>query len=310
MILCITPNPALDRTLTVSGYTAGGVFRPDEVNVKAGGKGINVARAVAALGGNALCAGFLGGYQGRYLASLAAAEGLNTRWIFVDHVETRICTILVDPATGQSTGIYEAGFDVSEANWHHLLDVLQPDLDNSCYISFSGSLPAASSLPHFSNMLHRLTASGHRVWVDTSGAALAEAARIPGIALKVNTDEISELLGEVIVTPEDSVHVARQLQQKTLAPVVITLGAMGAVWVDKARTYEARPPRVTAVNAVGSGDSFLAGLLLALEAAQAIPEAMRQAVAVGTANSLSVSGASFSLADVERLSQQVMITSS
>ncbi|MBE2267817.1 MAG: hexose kinase [Anaerolinea sp.] len=309
MIVCITPNPALDRTLVVPGYTAGGVFRPQSVIVKAGGKGMNVARAVRSLGGEALCAGFLGGYQGRLLESLAAEEGLAARWTFIDGVETRICTILVEPSNGQTSGIYEAGFDVPAEHWQGLYADVRAKLSSSDTVSFSGSLPSASSLPHFTDVLRRLIADGARVWVDTSGAALREAARIPGVALKVNADEAAELSGESIASAGDAARVAKRFTQITGAPVVITLGGDGAIWVDSAAAFHALPPPVRVVNTTGSGDSFLAGLLLALEQGWCAADALRQAVAVGTANSLSLSGAAFSLEDVQNIGQQISVDS-
>lgn len=309
MIVCITPNPALDRTLVVPGYTSGGIFRPQSVIVKAGGKGMNVARAALSLGGEPLCMGFLGGYQGSYLEHLAAEEGLEAHWTFIEGAETRICTILVEPDSGETSGIYEAGFDVPAESWHGLYSHLCCLMSADDTVSFSGSLPSASSLPHFAELLTRLLADGRRVWVDSSGAALRSAAAIQGVTLKVNADEAAELSGEPITSPGSAAHAAYKLTCITKAPVIITLGGDGAVWVDANAAYHARPPQVKVVNTTGSGDSFLAGLLLALEANQSIPDALRQAVAVGTANSLSLSGASFSAAEVKEIGTKVTVDS-
>ncbi|MFN8531388.1 MAG: hexose kinase [Anaerolineae bacterium] len=309
MIICITPNPALDRTLVVPGYASGGVFRPQSVIVKAGGKGMNVARAARSLGGEPLCMGFLGGYQGRYLEHLAAEEGLSAHWTFIEGAETRICTILVEPGSGQTSGIYEAGFDVPAESWQGLYTYLRDNTSPRDTLSFSGSLPSASSLPHFGQVLESLLADRRRVWVDSSGAALKIAAAIQGVTLKVNADEATELSGEPITSPMSAAYAAYKLTRITDAPVIITLGGDGAVWVDAIAGYHALPPPVKVVNTTGSGDSFLAGLLLALEANQSIPDALRQAVAVGTANSLSLSGASFSPAEVKQIGERVIVKS-
>src|SRR5512133_1720831 len=101
MIICITPNPAIDRTLLLHSLTVGDVHRAENVIVVAGGKGLNVARAIRTLGSEPLCMGFTGGHAGRLLADLAQKEGLNSLWTWTD-VETRTCTILV-PANGEAT---------------------------------------------------------------------------------------------------------------------------------------------------------------------------------------------------------------
>ena len=95
MILCVTLNPALDRTLVVRDFAKGGVFRPQENRVAAGGKGINVARAVQILGGQAMCGGFLGGFSGQSLDRMVQKEGLQARWTWLEDRETRTCVILV-----------------------------------------------------------------------------------------------------------------------------------------------------------------------------------------------------------------------
>src|SRR5678815_4464903 len=94
MILCITPNPAIDRTLLVPNLTLGNVQRAQQTIVAAGGKGLNVARAIRTLGGEAVAMGFAGGHAGRLLGDLAQAEGLDSSWTWTNS-ETRTCTILI-----------------------------------------------------------------------------------------------------------------------------------------------------------------------------------------------------------------------
>ena len=104
MILCVTPNPALDHTLTVQHMKPGEVMRASNTRLTAGGKGVNVARAIRTLGGEALCLGFLGGQTGELLATLAQQEGLNTRWTWIN-AETRTCIIVLSGDSGEATVI-------------------------------------------------------------------------------------------------------------------------------------------------------------------------------------------------------------
>ena len=108
MILCVTPNPAVDRTLTVPGIRLGEVSRAARALVAAGGKGLNVARVARAFGAEARCAGFLGGHSGQLVAELAEREGLCGGWTWIDG-ETRTCLIIVDPQGGEATVINEVG---------------------------------------------------------------------------------------------------------------------------------------------------------------------------------------------------------
>ena len=119
MILCVTPNPALDRTMTVPGLHLGEAMRASYSFVTAGGKGLNVARVVRVLGGPVLCAGFLGGHSGHLLADLAEREGLPAAWTWFAG-ETRTSVILFDPQGGDATVVNEPGQEVTQEEWARL----------------------------------------------------------------------------------------------------------------------------------------------------------------------------------------------
>src|SRR5512140_2395370 len=142
MILCLTPNPAIDRTLLLPGLTAGNVHRAETVIVAAGGKGLNVARAIRTLGGKSLSMGFTGGHAGRLLADLAQREGLDASWTWVDS-ETRTCTILV-PASGDATVINEPGLPVSDLDWERLREDIRSSFAGNDLMCISGSWPPQS----------------------------------------------------------------------------------------------------------------------------------------------------------------------
>ena len=141
MILCITPNPAIDRTVILPGLVFGNVHRAQKVIVSAGGKGLNVARSIRSLGGEPLCMGFAGGHNGQLLAELAQKDGFHAAWTWLNS-ETRTCTILVSQ-DGDATVVNEPGLPVSSSDWERLRqDVLErlPFVRRAC---ISGSLPPA-----------------------------------------------------------------------------------------------------------------------------------------------------------------------
>jgi 1-phosphofructokinase family hexose kinase len=309
VILCVTPNPAIDRTLVVRNFAQGGVFRPQEYMAAAGGKGINVARAVQKLGGAAMCAGFLGGFAGQAIASLVEQENLSAQWTWLEGRETRTCVILVDPDTTLTTVVNEPGPTVTSADWLQFQGDLQQIIKDVSMVDFSGSLPPGSPIEAFSALVTELIASDKQVWVDTSGQALEAISHVRGINIKVNDVEAAALVNETIDTAADVALVGRRLCDQTGAAVVITRGSQGAVLVDQTGAWQATLPDINIKSGVGSGDSFLAGLLVGISNGETLSTALTMAAAAGTANALSIGGGQFTRLEFEQLLTQIQITS-
>jgi len=306
VILCLGPNPAIDRTFIIPGFQAGVIYRPERKIVTGGGKGMNVARAVRRLGGESLCAGFVGGHEGRYMAQLVEQEGLPSRWTWIEG-DTRTCTIVADPEAGQASVFNEFGPTVTADDWRRLqADMLAaaPELDMFC---ISGSLPLESPIESYQALIRALAETGKPVWVDTSGKSLRAAMALQGIGIKVNGEEAGEILRRDIADVESAADAAGEIGQKTGSPVVLTLGADGAVLVDHSGRWHAKPPPIRPVNAVASGDSFLAGLVVALNQGKPASEALRWAVAAGTANALNVGGAQIRMEDFQRMVMETIL---
>ena len=291
MILCITPNPAIDRTLVLPGLELGEVHRAREVIVAAGGKGLNVARTIRTLGGDPLCMGFAGGHTGRLLADLAQNEGLRSSWTSTDS-ETRTCTILVSP-NEDATVINEPGMPVSASAWKQLQADVQQQLALVELICISGSLPPNSSAEDFRGLLSTLVESGKHVWVDTSGMALRTALTHPDICIKVNGTELGEVLDVAVNDLASAQRALIKLHSPGRIASIVTLGSEGALLVTQDGRWHAQSQQVDVVSTVGSGDAFLGGLLCALDARRDWPDALGDAVAAGTANTLSAGGGQF-----------------
>jgi 1-phosphofructokinase family hexose kinase len=306
MILCLTPNPCIDRTVIVPGFRPGAVLRAGAAHIAAGGKGVNVARAVRALGGAARCAGPLGGPTGRRVAELAAAEGLDSVWTPI-RGETRTSIIIVDPAGGEATVINEPGPQLAPDEWARLAEDVRRAAGDAALVCISGSVPPGPAPDDYGALLTALAAAGRVVWADTSGAPLAAALRAAPAGLKVNQEEAGELLGASIPDARAALAAATELRRRGPQAVVITLGADGAVLAGPDGAWAARPPAIRAVSAVGSGDVFLGALAWALEQGRPTPEALRLAVAAGAANALMPGGARFDLGDVARLAAETAV---
>jgi 1-phosphofructokinase family hexose kinase len=308
MILCITPNPAIDRTIILPSLVLGNVHRAQKTIVAAGGKGLNVARTIRRLGGEVLCMGFAGGHAGHLLEDLAKNEGLHSSWTWTN-VETRICTILVSQ-NGDATVINEPGMPVSTSDWERLEQDIHEQIPSAGLVCISGSFPPDTSDENLQRLLDMLVAivdSGKQVWVDTSGAALLKVLTHPNVCVKVNGNEIGEVLGVEVRDLGAAKSALKMLGEHGLKACAITLGEEGALLVTKEGRWHAYGPRVRVVSTVGSGDAFLGGLVNALDCGKIWPEALREAVAVGSANTLSVGGGEFALHEFKDIREQIQV---
>jgi 1-phosphofructokinase family hexose kinase len=298
MLLCVTPNPALDRTLTVTNFALGGMFRPTSILNAAGGKGVNVARAARVFGAETLCMGPLGGQIGRLVAELAEKEGLRGAWTWVDKL-TRTCTIIVDTETYQVTNLFEQMDALSIEEWTQVQRDIEAHIHEAESVCISSSVPKGVTPAAFAEFVAALISSGKPIWVDTSGAPLEAAMKVPKVNIKINDEEAAAALGQPINDREQAISAARTLSQQSGGMVVITMGKHGAVLASSADGWFAMPPAIEVKSTVGSGDSFLAGLLIGLRKS---PEtALRLAVATGAANAMSIGGGQFARATVEEL---------
>ncbi len=270
MIVALTPNLTLDRVLTLDRpLVAGQLHRVPGVSVAAGGKGVNLARAVRAFGGDVTVAGVVGGFNGRKFEQLLQLEGLIG---VLEHGEgeTRECHILLGEAGEHPTELYEAGPPFQPRAVGRLVSRLPHG-----QVAVCGSLAPGTSQAAFVGLLRQL----HRPVVDSSGVGLQAALDAGAALIKPNEHELEGLTGSV------SVQAAQDLYRRTGVAVLLTLGERGAAYVGQ-EVWEAAAPQVEVLNPVGSGDSLLGAFLHALQQGQSIPDALQLGVAAGSANAL------------------------
>ena len=298
MILSVTPNPGLDRVVLIPGLVPGQIYEHPRLLTVSAGKGVSMARAARTLGADVVCAGFLGGTYGHYHEQLSTDEGLKIAWTWIE-AETRNCLILVDTVSHKATVVNEPGPTVTASDWQRLhTDLLRRSADAD-YVTFSGSLPPGSPFEAYANLLHDLIQAGTEVWVDTSGEALRTAMAARPAGIKVNGSEAAALVGTSADTVETAVQAAQDLRSQGIRNVALTLGEQGAVLVNGQGQWWARPPSIQVASAVGSGDSFFAGLITGLSRGLASDEALRWGVAAGAANALSLLAGKFEAAEFE-----------
>jgi len=303
MILCVTPSPAIDRTARVERLTLGAVLRPTEVLALPGGKGNNVARAADRLGALVTTTGFAGGHAGRWLVEALEAEGLNPRFVSVAS-ETRTTYVTVD-AGGRSVLVYEPGTPVTGQDVEALMTLLGTALlPSATWVAICGSPPPGMPPDGYAALVEASHAAGRRCLVDAGGPALAAALSARPDAVKVSRDEADSVTDARAV---DAVSAARALVARGAVLAVVTDGSRGAAAADARSSWTVDVPRIRAVDAIGSGDAFTAGLLVALDGGGSNDDALASAAAAGTANAETLGAGRFDVARQAELVSQVRV---
>jgi len=249
--------------------------------------------------------GFAGGHSGRLLADLAQKEGFSSSWTWTN-AETRNCTILI-AQNGDATVINEPGVSISTADWKQLSQDVQKQLPMVNRACLSGSLPPNSTAEDLRGLLRILVDSGKQIWVDTSGMALKVALDYPELCIKVNGNEIGDMLGLELNDLASAERALVLLREHGLTTSVITLGPVGALLATQEGKWHAQGPKVNVVSTVGSGDAFLGGFVSALDAGKDWPKALCDAVAAGTANTLSPGGGQFGIETFYEIHEQISV---
>ena len=287
MITTVTLNASIDKAYVMQEAIENGtVMRVKEVRNTAGGKGLNVAKIAVICGAEVLATGFAGGFNGRYLESLAAESHVATRFCHVEG-ETRSCINILDPKYG-STEYLEPGFSVKEEDLARFLTEFPGVIGKSTVVTMSGSAPVGIPSDIYRRMTELAKAAGAKVILDTSGDYLKEGLQGRPFMIKPNGDEIEALLGIRAEDPEAVFRAASELRVKYGIPwVVISLGGNGAVLSCDEGVFHGLPPKLDPVNTVGCGDSMVGAFAVALERALSPREALRYAVAVSAAAAMS-----------------------
>ena len=287
MITTVTLNASIDKAYVMQEAIENGtVMRIKEVRNTAGGKGLNVAKIAVICGAEVLATGFAGGFNGRYLESLAAESHVATRFCHVEG-ETRSCINILDPKYG-STEYLEPGFSVKEEDLARFLTEFPGVIGKSTVVTMSGSAPVGIPSDIYRRMTELAKEAGAKVILDTSGDYLKEGLQGRPFMIKPNEDEIEALLGIRAEDPEAVFRAASELRVKYGIPwVVISLGGNGAVLSCDEGVFHGLPPKLDPVNTVGCGDSMVGAFAVALERALSPREALRYAVAVSAAAAMS-----------------------
>jgi 1-phosphofructokinase len=278
MIVTVTPNPSLDRTLEVEELRRGEVVRAYADRSDPGGKGVNVSRALVANGHRSRAVLPLGGADGELLASLL--EGLGIEVAAVPIAAAIRSNVTVVEPNGTVTKLNAPGPRLSDIEVEALLERAVAAADGAGWVVASGSLAPGTPDDLYARLAVSVRPVGARVAVDTSGPAVESVLAAGPDLLKPNEEELSEVTGVVPETLGDVVVAANELRSRGVKTVLVSLGASGAVLVDGGQAFHAESGVIVPRSTVGAGDALLAGFLAAGGDG---PEALAEGVAWGAA---------------------------
>jgi 6-phosphofructokinase 2 len=284
-IVTLTFSPCIDKSTTIPELIAEKKLRCARPKLEPGGGGINVARAIKKLGGEAIAVYPAGGYTGKFFNHLLQQDQVASIVIETKN-ETRENIIVREESTNRQYRFGMPGEELTTDEWQRCIDVIGEIKDLS-FIVASGSLPPGVPVDVYVQLAKLAKIKNAKLIVDTSGEALKQVAREGVYLLKPNLGELSSLVDKEMIAPEMAAGMARILITQGKAEViVVSMGAAGAILVTKDAEYKVTPPAVLKKSTVGAGDSMVAGIVHALSAQKSLEEALRYGVACGTAATL------------------------
>jgi len=306
-ITTVTLNAAIDKTYYVPSFETGKISRIPQMFAFPGGKGINVARVLSQLGNDVVASGFVAGSNGDFIERALDEQGIAHDFVRAAG-ESRLCLNIIDQSTGSSTELLEPGPTIDAAQTEAMRLKIRELAKQSRIVIFSGSVPKGIEPGIYAELVGIAKAEGATVFLDSSNEALLRGIEAKPFMIKPNEDEMAALLRSSGTSPEDVEDGIRKLLERGLGLVAVSLGAEGAVVGFEGSLYRVTIPRIEAVNTVGCGDSFVAGMASGFAAGEPIERCLALAAAAGSANALMMEAGNVRPDDVQRLLEQVSVT--
>ena len=307
MIITVTLNAAMDKTLEVPSFTPGRRHRTVDQTTMPGGKGVNIARAIKRLGQPVIATGFAGGATGARIV-----EALNDESILNDFVrisdESRTNTAVMDPTTGLQTEINERGPAVAAKELELFTEKLLYLAQGASICVFAGSLPRGVDSDVYASLIREVRRLGVTTMIDTDGEPLRLSMRSEPDLVSPNELEAEELVGHEFNDSEDRAAAVAEMTRQGAHEAIMTVsdGCYANIYVGSSPAlFRVRVAEQEARSAVGSGDAFLAGYVAARYAEREPEECLRFGVACGAESTQHFGAGILDPARVDRLLGEV-----
>jgi 1-phosphofructokinase family hexose kinase len=310
MIITVTLNAAIDKTLAVPNFRIGRRHRSTEQRTMAGGKGVNVARALKLLGQPVIATGLAGGPTGTRISEQLTEEAILSDFVRIRD-ESRTSTAVIDPTSGEQTEINERGPEATEAELSLFRDKLLYLAKGADICVFAGSLPRAVEPTVYADLIVELAAAGVTTVADAEAEPMQLALRAGPDLVSPNATEAEALVGHEFRDEQDHVFALYELCELGAREAIITHaeGCYALVGRDRDRSlYTVRVEPIEPVSAIGAGDVFLAGYLAASYSGRGHEECLRFAVACGAESTQHFGAGEVDAREVGRIEEEVFVT--
>jgi 1-phosphofructokinase family hexose kinase len=304
MIVTLTANPAVDQTLWLDRLRVGEVNRPAEVQLDPAGKGVNVSRMARRLGWPTIAFGFLAGDIGQLVERALDEERVQHHFVPIAG-QTRINVTINDAST--ATSFFAPGPAVDPTALAQLDEMLDFWLPACRVLVLAGSLLPGMPEDYYARLVRRAQAHALRVIVDADGEVARLAVEARPFLVKPNVSELERLAGSTLPDLASQAAAARELVRRGIEVVLLSMGAAGALCVSREAAWRVHAPRIERRSTVGSGDSLVAGMAVALARGDALEVGLRLGTAAGAATALSPGTALGTVEDIARLLPLVRI---
>lgn len=305
MILVINLNASVDKRYEIENIEKGKVMRARSVENTPGGKGLHVANVATILGEDCIATGFLGGKSGEFIEDKLKEYGIKQDFVKING-ETRECLAFITDDLVQ-TEILEPGPEVTIKEQEEFLKKYKELLKDSKVIVASGSVPQKVSKDFYKKLIEISNLNGKEFLLDTSGDLLKNGIEGKPFFIKPNKDEIESLTGRKINSVKDAIEEIKKFQIQGIKFVVISLGENGSIAGYEGKFYKVTFEKVEAVNPVGSGDAYVAGIAVGIERGYSIKKILKLASACGTANAIEKESGFVRKSMVEKLMKNVEV---
>lgn len=305
MIVTLTVNPAIDRTITVDRLVFEDRAYITSSHESAGGRGINASCVIHSFGGQTMAIAPAGGKSGTHFEDLVKSSGFELVVVPVNR-GVRHNLILTD-RQGLTIKLNEPGAPLEKPELARLEKEIRARLDNASWLLLCGSLPPDVPAKFYAQLIKMARKHGVKTLLDADGDALEVGIAAKPTVVKPNLQEAERLLKSALLTRTHFVHAVERIQKMGAESVVLSLGSQGAVGAFDHQMMEVIPPRVDAIAPIGAGDALAAAFAWSMERDDDFRQAIRWGVAAGTA-SARLPGMSFAgLAETEEIYKQVDI---
>ena len=306
MIITVTMNPALDKTIELHSLKHGGLNRVQKMIKDAGGKGINVSKNIQALGGDSLAIGFFAGKQGDELADILNELGIKTDFIKVSG-ETRV-NIKIAEEDGIVTELNEPGPEVTEEELELLSLKIASYAKEGVWFVLSGSVPQGVPKTIYKDIIYEIHNKGGKVLLDADGELLRYGLEAKPDIVKPNLNELKKLFQKEELSEEQIVEHAKTLLKKGVKMVALSLGDKGSMFFLKETIYKADALTVEVGSTVGAGDAMVAAIVYAMEKGMDMEKGIKLATATAAGAVQTTGTKPANLDEIQNLLKQVRIS--